>query len=223
MDGRTTLSETWQPGGFILRVEKVEKPDWSFGAIEGDGAEEFAVEMQDMLDASPEFMEMEICYTLAGDYIGDIEWAKRLCEGLGVAPEKASASHSVCSIGFSEKEQKWYGWSHRAIGGFGIGSHVKKGDCAYSPRDMADFMSSAADFWREGEHLDVSARETVDADGVPCVEVSWTVGDVPNKAIVGQRVSHLMYPPKEWGHGEWIAETLDDARQMAIDFAESVG
>lgn len=25
------------------------------------------------------------------------------------------------SIGFSEKEQKWYGWSHRAIQGFGIG------------------------------------------------------------------------------------------------------
>ena len=25
------------------------------------------------------------------------------------------------AIGFSEKEQKWYGWSHRAIYGFGIG------------------------------------------------------------------------------------------------------
>lgn len=26
-----------------------------------------------------------------------------------------------CGLGFSEKEQKWYGWSHRAIYGFGIG------------------------------------------------------------------------------------------------------
>jgi len=25
------------------------------------------------------------------------------------------------TVGFSEKEQKWYGWSHRAIFGFGIG------------------------------------------------------------------------------------------------------
>lgn len=26
---------------------------------------------------------------------------------------------------------KWYGWSHRAVYGFGIGDKVKKGDCAY--------------------------------------------------------------------------------------------
>lgn len=35
-------------------------------------------------------------------------------------------------LGFSEKEQKWYGWSHRAIYGFGIGSEVKDGDCCAS-------------------------------------------------------------------------------------------
>ena len=33
------------------------------------------------------------------------------------------------NVGFSEKEKKWYGWSHRAIFGFGIGSEVKEGDC----------------------------------------------------------------------------------------------
>jgi len=27
-------------------------------------------------------------------------------------------------LGFSEKEQKWYGWSHRAIEGFGIGDMI---------------------------------------------------------------------------------------------------
>ena len=27
-------------------------------------------------------------------------------------------------LGFSEKEQKWYGWSHRAIHGFGIGDNM---------------------------------------------------------------------------------------------------
>lgn len=31
-------------------------------------------------------------------------------------------------IGFSAKRQKWYGWSHRAIAGFGVGDTVKKGD-----------------------------------------------------------------------------------------------
>ena len=42
----------------------------------------------------------------------------------GIKPFKSS-------IGFSEKEQKWYGWSPRAIYGFGIGSEVKEGDCGY--------------------------------------------------------------------------------------------
>lgn len=38
----------------------------------------------------------------------------------------------VPQIGFSETEQKWYGWSHRAIYGFGIGSEVKKGAAGYN-------------------------------------------------------------------------------------------
>lgn len=32
-------------------------------------------------------------------------------------------------IGFSEKEQKWYGWSHRAFSGFKVGDKCKKGQC----------------------------------------------------------------------------------------------
>lgn len=31
-------------------------------------------------------------------------------------------------IGFSEKECKWYGWSHRAIYGFKVGDKCKQGD-----------------------------------------------------------------------------------------------
>lgn len=31
------------------------------------------------------------------------------------------------TIGYSEKEKKWYGFSHRAIFGFGIGHKVKPG------------------------------------------------------------------------------------------------
>lgn len=42
----------------------------------------------------------------------------------GIEPEKSDPSHSVCSIGWSEKEQKYYGWSHRAMIGFGIGDKI---------------------------------------------------------------------------------------------------
>ena len=34
---------------------------------------------------------------------------------------------NAVSIGFSEKEQKWYGWTHRGYGAFGIGYEVKHG------------------------------------------------------------------------------------------------
>ena len=33
---------------------------------------------------------------------------------------------NTVSIGFSEKEQKWYGWTHRGYGAFGIGYEIVK-------------------------------------------------------------------------------------------------
>jgi len=42
----------------------------------------------------------------------------------GIVPEKAHSDDSVNSIGWSEKEQKYYGWSHRAVCGFGIGDMI---------------------------------------------------------------------------------------------------
>jgi hypothetical protein len=64
---------------------------------------------------------------------------------------------SVCCIGFSSKDGKWYGWSHRAIFGFKIGSTCKKGDCHYTPKSsggkgawkaktIADARQMAIDF-----------------------------------------------------------------------------
>ena len=46
--------------------------------------------------------------------------------GLQKAFKKHGIEPKSHSIGFSEKEQKWYGWSHRAISGYGIGDVIKK-------------------------------------------------------------------------------------------------
>lgn len=97
------------------------------------------------------------CYNKAGQYIGDYKTARYLCETLGIAPEVSKTGHSVCSIGFSEKDGKWYGWSHRAHFGFKAGDTVKPGDCAFTDE-----------------------------------------------------------------RGTWTAQTQEDAKQMAKDFAESV-
>ena len=74
----------------------------------------------------------------------------------GIVPQKIKPSDLNCSIGFSEKENKWYGWRHRAVQGFTIGSKLEEGDCGYIS-----------------------------------------------------------------GKGSWEAESINDAMQMAIDFAES--
>ena len=76
-----------------------------------------------------EKMLMKAAYTPEGDYIGNSQWAHRLVVKRGIKPEKMSFEDCVCSIGFCADEQKWYGWSHRAIFGFGVGDVVKDGDC----------------------------------------------------------------------------------------------
>ena len=62
-------------------------------------------------------------------YIGDDYFYKQLIKKRGlVLIQKAFPEHRTCSIGYSPKENKWYGWSHRAIHGFTIGDEVEEGD-----------------------------------------------------------------------------------------------
>ncbi len=41
---------------------------------------------------------------------------------------KRNSNHDTCSIGKSEADGKYYGWSHRAVYGFGIGDVIKPGN-----------------------------------------------------------------------------------------------
>ena len=103
-------------------------------------------------------------------YIGDEDWAKKLIE-MGIKPQLSDNEHRVCSIGFCEKEQKWYGWSHRAIFGFGVGSEVKKGDCAYQASNKRDFQHQQREFWDDKEFcIWTTINNVQDDDGV------WTTG-----------------------------------------------
>jgi len=65
-----------------------------------------------------------------GGYIGTPEDTYHYIFDLHISQiQKAHSNDNVCSIGFLEKEQKWVGWSHRAMRKFGIGDIVKEGDC----------------------------------------------------------------------------------------------
>jgi len=84
-----------------------------------------------------------------GDYIGDPSNAKYLCDAKGIAPVISKPGNSVCSIGYSEKDGKWYGWSHRALYGFRPGDVVAEGDChadAIPPGTVARDITGARQF-----------------------------------------------------------------------------
>jgi len=121
----------------------------------------------------PGGMVMKKAYTPDGHYIGKSRWAYRLIVKRGIKPERREPADRICSIGFCAREQKWYGWSHRAIFGFGVGDVVKEGDCTASSGWTEEYLS---------EH--------------PEEDLSLPVG--------------------------FEAIALDDARRMAVAFADSV-
>lgn len=100
---RMILSERHYKVGYVVREEFVDDRDYG-----GQG------------------LFMQTAYTPSGDYIGNTKTAYFLCKTKGIAPELKKKTSTVCSIGYSEKDKKYYGWSHRALCGFAIGDKVFK-------------------------------------------------------------------------------------------------
>jgi hypothetical protein len=153
-------------------------------------------------------------------------------------------------VGFSPKDNKWYGWSHRAIFGFEIGSTCRKGQCHYMARDKDDFLEDMIRFWDDDNHAETTGvhdRHEImycqpvdpiedgeisnDAEQVSVpsgefedgVTISWVYNNkVFNEKLRGEIGSCFSAYPEKWGRGEWTAETMADAKQMAIDFCEGV-
>jgi hypothetical protein len=129
----------------------------------------------------------------------------------------------VVSIGFNPVESKWYGWSHRAMYGFTIGSTCKKGDCHYQPRDKKDFLEDCIRFWDDEDHIETKGHECTDDNGTLGVMVEWTYNNkIKNKKLRNTISGIFTQYPDTWGKGEWIAKTMEDAKQMAIDFSRGV-
>lgn len=96
------------------------------------------------LSASPGFV-MKIAYNPQGDYIGTAKDAYFLCVTKGITPILSSPGHNVCSIGFSTRDGKWYGWSHRAIHGYAVGDEFKQGKIGFDilPGFQAECLEDA--------------------------------------------------------------------------------
>lgn len=181
----------------------------------------YAVVVEETIDAlgmnSPPLV-MVICYNYAGKYIGTLDTLKSL-ESYDINPQTVG-DNKVCSIGFSEKNQAWYGWSHRAIGKFTIGSKVTKNTIGYRPGSLDELYESM--------FKDLAANEKLTKTQV--------IKDTKNNAVIVRYPTHsydmatntytdtedqvYIYTP---GKGEWTAKSLEDAKIMAIDYAKDVG
>ena len=122
-------------------------------------------------------------------------------------------------VGFSPKDGKWYGWSHRAIYGFKVGSTCKKGDCHYRASNEEDEIEAAIRFWSDDNHINVTSEKVKDGE----LYISWGYDhNTPNKKLRGTISGVSWEYDTNFGKGEWVAETLDEAKQMAIDFNKGV-
>lgn len=195
-----------------------------------DGIFVYQTESVDAYDA---VTEMHCVYTPSGDYVGTKTDADYLLSRGITENIQPHSTGKTCSIGFNPTEQKWYGWSHRAIFGFGIGSQVKFGDCAYTQTDKKDVERSAMGFWDVGVVCDLGEGNECYRKVLLCehdakhegfkglgllieLETSFNTDRAP------YTMRHFHEYPEVWGRGEWTARTMADAKQMAIDFAEGV-
>lgn len=139
----------------------------------------------------------------------------------------------VCSIGWSPSEQKWYGWSHRAISGFVVGSEVKKGSCAFIPSNKEDFIEDLLNFWDMNSDgswfIEDSFKKRlleyreVEEKGQKGIEIKSEIRFFGRQEGRKSKIQTRFEPYLKWGRGEWTAQTIEDAKQMAIDFAKGVG
>lgn len=122
--------------------------------------------------------------------------------------------------GFCPDDKLWYGWSHRAIYGFTIGSTCKKGDCHYRASSVEEELEAAILFWRDEDKLNIKSEVLNDSQ----IKVSWTYSEnIPNEKMRRQPSGATwLYDKNNFGKGEWVAKTIEDAKQMAIDFNKGV-
>lgn len=89
---------------------------------------------------------MKSAYTSDGLYLGDPKSAHYLCKKRQITHfELRTPTSNVASIGFAESTNTWYGWSHRAIFGFTIGSTIESEDHCCYPELSVGFTAQTID------------------------------------------------------------------------------
>lgn len=176
----------------------------------GDGSEKYPV------------VSVLSAYNHNDEFIGAPAWAEHLAI-LGIAPEIRQEVNDrvqndgrgyVCSIGFNEKEQTWYGFVPGKILGFKVRHKTKLGDVAFIPSNFEEYKKHLLSLY--DMHPVVSAVME-EKDDALVIHYEVDLGEE------GKERREKQYPKEmAYGRGEWTAETLEDAREMAADFARGL-
>lgn len=169
-------------------------------------------------------------YTNTGYYIGTKSDVNALYTTLKLTQVQGNSIGRSACIGFQESSQKWFGWSHRARYGFGIGSKITKECCGYFPNNKKSFIEHIIDGFIIDDMENSPYKIILDENSVKGrkgIRVYYFYND--NNKIHNQNrmqnvrpYTHFYEYPQIWGKGEWEAKTLEDAKQMALDFANAV-
>jgi hypothetical protein len=141
-------------------------------------------------------------------------------------------------VGFSPKNNKWYGWSHRAIYGFEVGSECKKGMCHYIADTPEGLIDDHAEFFADISEDSANQRRAEcqildDRSGIRILttpikmQVAKSIDDLvgaidEQTGLPEENIFEDSFYEIKCGRGEWTAKTMEDAKQMAIDFNEGV-
>ena len=204
------------------------------GVIDSSELGPFTIQTEVVCLEGCEAVTLEAAYTKEGYYVGDKQQAESLI-GLGITSQvQPRGDGTTCVVGFCPAELKWYGWSHSAIYGFGIGSSMRPGDSAFSPSCPAEVEQAMLEFW---DLVDPYAWRECENEQTVCKNRLFRSCQTRQDGVLGWLVAydtifigtdrgsvHTYFTPypKEWGKGAWTARTVEDAKQMAIDFAEGV-
>jgi hypothetical protein len=146
-------------------------------------------------------------YSFKGDYIGDPDLVADLYSRYGICEDYSmNAQANVVSCGFSPKDNKYYGWSlvniHTSIKGYGIGDTITREDKGYTP-DTVEEVKLTCPFLRTGDVCEYPRYEDYEENDI-------------DHTCSNENCTQFL------GRGEWTASSLEDAKEMAIQYSKYI-
>ena len=119
---------------------------------------------------------------------------------------------TICSIGYSEKNKTWYGWSHRGICGIKVGDVIDS-PChlAYAPDNVDDLLKMLNGF---EVYRECYFEKLNDTTVIQKAKVVKLIGLNDTEAIMGTEWDSVI--EYKIGLGLKKIETLEEAKQAAI-------